>query len=211
MAAVMHLAGLAGLALGMEKWFSLLTPFNLLVMFALLVWTMPERSTRMFLFFLIAFLTGFFCEMVGVRTGYLFGQYSYGEALGPKIMGVPVMIGINWFIVVYASGLLAQQIRHLISQHVALPGRAAYSRWFGVSVIFDGALLATFFDWVMEPAAVQLGFWSWSGGQIPLLNYLTWFGVSLVVLSFFSLGKFRPHSFAIHLLIIQALFFFLAR
>jgi putative membrane protein len=74
-------------------------------------------------------------------------------------------------------------------------------------VIVDGALMATAFDWIMEPAAIKLGFWSWTGGEVPLLNYLTWFMVSLFILSIFSLVKPKPHHFAVNLLLIQAAFF----
>ncbi|NEM04400.1 hypothetical protein G3W01_24170 [Escherichia coli] len=30
-----------------------------------------------------------------------------------------------------------------------------------ISLVLDGALLTVFFDWVMEPVAVKLGFWQW--------------------------------------------------
>jgi putative membrane protein len=78
-------------------------------------------------------------------------------------------------------------------------------------VILDAALIATIFDWIMEPAAVTLGFWSWEGGLIPLLNYLTWFGISLIILFLFTRLRLKQHQFAVNLLLIQASFFMLVR
>jgi putative membrane protein len=63
----------------------------------------------------------------------------------------------------------------------------------------------------MEPAAVNLGFWSWEGGQIPLLNYISWFLISLFLLAVFALMKMKPHAFASNLLLIQAAFFLVLR
>jgi putative membrane protein len=207
LAIAMHLAGAAGIIFGLDNLFGRLTPFNLLVMFGLVLWTLPERPAKIWLFMLIASATGFLAEMVGVHTGILFGNYSYSSVLGAKINEVPILIGINWFIVIYASGLLATQVRSWLVSHVPLPGKAVYSKWIGWSVIVDGALMATAFDWIMEPAAIKLGFWSWTGGEVPLLNYLTWFMVSLFILSIFSLVKPKPHHFAVNLLLIQAAFF----
>jgi putative membrane protein len=67
------------------------------------------------------------------------------------------------------------------------------------------------FDWIMEPAAVKLGFWSWEGGQIPLLNYISWFLLSVFLLAIFSRLKLKPHAFAANLLLIQTAFFLLVR
>ena len=37
-----------------------------------------------------------------------------------------------------------------------------------LSVVVDGATLAVAFDWLMEPVAVNLGYWTWHGnGEIP--------------------------------------------
>lgn len=207
LAIAMHLAGIAGIAFGMEELFGLLTPFNLAVMFLLLIYTAPERSPKLLAFFAVAFTVGFAAEMTGIHTGILFGNYSYGSALGFKINGVPFMIGVNWFIVVYASGMIAVQIRNALAKVIPVTGRAAYSRWLGFSVIIDGALIATLFDLIMEPAAVRLGFWSWEGGQIPTLNYITWFALSALILSLFHKLKLRHHAFAVNLLLIQAMFF----
>ncbi len=210
LAIAMHLAGVLGILFGMQDLFGKLTPFNLLVMFGLLIWTLPQRSPKLLLFLVLASFTGFICEMIGVKTGALFGDYIYGDILGWKINGVPVLISVNWFIVIYGSGMLAVQLRQFIASRFPFKN-AVYSKLLGLSIIIDGALIATLFDWVMEPAAVKLGFWSWEGGHIPLLNYTSWFLISMALLLIFSRLKLKPHIFAVNLLLIQTVFFLIVR
>lgn len=211
LAAVMHAAGLVGIALGWGPLFSLLTPFNLLTMIGLVIWTSPQKNRSFFLFLLVAFLTGLITEIIGVNTSILFGHYEYGTAFGPKIMGVPLLIGLNWFVVVYASGMIAKLLREWISHFTGRHKKLAYSKWVGFSIAFDGALIATAFDFLMEPAAVKLGFWTWNNGDIPMLNYMSWFGISFFLLILFQKLTFPLHKFAIYLLLIQAIFFTILR
>jgi bisanhydrobacterioruberin hydratase len=41
--------------------------------------------------------------------------------------------------------------------------------------------LTVAFDAVMEPVAIALGYWTWTGGAIPLRNYAAWFLISAVL------------------------------
>ena len=209
LAVVMHLAGALGMLFWRRDWFLMLTPFNLLVMFFLLIWTLPEKNKKIYRLFVAAFSIGIIAEMIGVKTGILFGQYQYGNILGFKINGVPMLIGINWFIIVYACGMLALQLRSIFIPACGTLGSSTFIKWIGTSVIIDGAILATIFDVIMEPAATKLGFWSWQNGSIPLMNYLSWFLVSVIILFIFRKIPLKNHPFAINLLIIQALFFLL--
>ena len=38
-------------------------------------------------------------EVTTVET--MFGDYSYGKVLGYQVNNVPVIIGINWFLIIY--------------------------------------------------------------------------------------------------------------
>ena len=82
-----------------------------------------------------------------------------------------------------------------------------------LSVVVDGATLAVFFDWIMEPVAVKLGYWQWLGdGEIPLYNYICWFIISMMLLFVFHrLPLDKENKFAVNLLLIQAMFFLLLR
>ena len=211
LAVIMHGAGALGILYGKRDWFLFLTPFNLLVMILLLGWTLPEKNKRLYIFFAFALLIGLSTEMIGVKTGLLFGHYRYGDTLGLRVMGVPVLIGINWFIVVYACGMAVIQLKNFLHQQFQFQQRAFYSQWIGSSIIINGAVLATLFDYIMEPAAVKLGFWTWNNGNVPMMNYFTWFLVSMVILFVFRNASLKNHPFAINLLIIQAIFFLLLR
>ena len=80
-----------------------------------------------------------------------------------------------------------------------------------LSVILDGALLAVLFDWLMEPVAVKLGYWIWEG-DIPFYNYFCWFVISSLLLWIFDKSRFeKRNKFAVHLLLIQSMFFLLLR
>lgn len=207
-----HLSGFIAIGLLKSQLFVQLTPLNLVVSAGLLFWTQPKHTTGFWVFVALAFTLGFFAEVVGVNTGILFGNYTYGSVLGPKWMGVPYLIGLQWVVVTYCAGIAMAMLQKRVlmvseSEEITVP-----KLWRMASIVLDGALLAVFFDWILEPVAVQLGYWTWAGNEIPLLNYLSWMGVSMVILLFFYIFKFPRHNlFAIHLFMIQVLFFLLMR
>ena len=47
--------------------------------------------------------------------------------------------------------------------------------------ILFATVLMVMLDVFIEPLAEPLGFWRWEGGVIPILNFIGWFGVSLVM------------------------------
>ncbi|MFT3748620.1 MAG: carotenoid biosynthesis protein [Agriterribacter sp.] len=210
---IIHISGLAGMLWGNRQIFVTYTPASLLIMFLLLLWT-QEKCNKHFVFFTLAcLLTGYFAEYIGVHTGILFGNYTYGEVLGTQLNNIPLVIGINWFIMMYCCGTAIHFVTAAIEKRLPDEQLHAYKKWSIASVVIDGALLAVFFDWVMEPVAVKLGFWTWPGdGSIPVLNYISWFGVSVVLLSLFSLLQFhKKNIFALYLLMIQLMFFLVLR
>ena len=104
-AVLFHVIGLAGLLFFNTSFFLAATPINLLLSFALLIWTQKEKNLSFFLFVLLCFGVGVAVEITGINTGILFGDYTYGNVLGYKVQNVPVVIGINWFIIIYCSGI----------------------------------------------------------------------------------------------------------
>ncbi|MEO8172143.1 MAG: carotenoid biosynthesis protein, partial [Sediminibacterium sp.] len=111
LAILFHLSGLIGILFTPYKdWFIQNTALNLCLMTMLLIWTQEGKNISFFVFLLLVFLTGFGAEMIGVNTGRLFGNYYYGEVLGPKRNGVPWLIGLNWFIVIFCSAAVMQNI-----------------------------------------------------------------------------------------------------
>ena len=208
-ALIFHVVGFTGILWIDKAGFAEMTPMNLLLSVLLLIWTQHEWNLRFFLFAFIAFITGIVTEYLGVNYQLLFGHYRYEHALGPKIGGVPWMIGMNWFMVIYCCGITTQMLLNFLWNRMKekeMPLRENVGLW---AVIIDGALLAMMFDWLMEPVAIKLGYWTWlTDGGIPTKNYWDWFFVSAFLMIFFRLLKFpKKNQFALHLLLIQTLFF----
>lgn len=145
---------------GLKPLFQLLTPLGLLVAVILLMVYHHPKNTKSWIAFALIVVISFLAEVIGVNTHHLFGNYEYGVALGPKLWNTPLVIGLNWLILIYCISTLTKQIR---------------DRWYFPLV---GASIMVAFDWLMEPVAVETGMWSWQGGAIPVKNYMDWFLVS---------------------------------
>jgi len=194
-ALLVHTAGVIGIVYFQRDFFLGMTSVNLLLMFTLLLWNEVKLQNRFWYLFILAFAIGFFTEVIGVNTGLLFGSYAYGNYLGPKISGVPLLIGINWFCIVYCSVVAIQ----------CLPSIQNLSPVFAA---LGAAFIATIFDWVMEPVAMEFNYWIWENNQIPFFNYVCWFCIAyLIALIFIYVQKQHTNRFSIPLLMIQFIFF----
>ena len=167
------------------------TPLNLLLSISLLLWNHTEFNKSFFTFFVLTFLTGYFIEVVGVKTGMIFGNYSYGPTLGFKLFDVPVIIGINWLILIYIVGVIFNKLN--------VPGL--------VKSLFGAAVLTTL-DFFIEVVAIKYNFWKWSNYTPPNQNFLAWFVVSFLLLLLFNSMNFsKNNKLAQGLFIIQLVFF----
>jgi bisanhydrobacterioruberin hydratase len=212
-ALLIHSVGLLGMIWIDKLLFARMTSLNLLLMFFLIIWSQPEKKFSFYIFVLISFLGGMISEMIGVQTGLLFGLYTYGPIMGFQFANVPLIIGLNWFVVLYSALATVHFFMDNLFLKAGLLKAVSSCSPINIKRIFVGALLAVFFDWVMEPVAMKLGFWTWAGdGQIPLLNYLSWFLIATIFLSIFRVLKIKPDNiFAVHLFLIQIMFFLLLR
>lgn len=212
-AILFHSIGLVGLLFFDKSFFLAATPINLLLSFALLIWTQTNKNLFFFLFLIACFAVGIAVEIIGINTGLLFGDYTYGNVLGPKVQNVPLLIGVNWFLIIYCCGISINTLLMKAINRIAADTGKNPMALKALSVIIDGATLAVLFDWLMEPVAVKLGYWVWNGdGSIPMFNYICWFVVSLLLLSIFHFAKFnKQNKFAVNLLLIQLMFFLLLR
>lgn len=167
-----------------------LSPYTLLLSFFILMNSYRWKSPVVWVAVLV-FLLGFTAEWVGVQKGWLFGVYHYGSNLGPKLAGVPLIIGINWAMLTLATGAAAASILK--------------NRW---AIILVAALLMTGLDYVMEPVAVENGYWYWKDGKIPLYNYVCWFLVALLAQGInVGISKAKPNNTSWTLLLLLVLFF----
>lgn len=191
---IVYTVGIIGIAGNFDDRFVLLTPVNLLLSLGLVFWTHPTAYAPLWKLAALCFITGVLIEIAGVQTGLIFGDYQYGPVLGPKIFGTPLMIGVNWTMLVYGAGSV---INRLLSDTLPIWIKAAF-----------GAILMTLLDVLIEPVAMELNFWSWKDHIIPVQNYIAWFFVALPLLAayFKLLGK-TTNKVAILLFILQFLFF----
>ena len=100
-------------------------------------------------------------ESVGVATGFPYGRFYYGDALGPTIAGlVPFLLPLSYAPLVVGAVAAAWGGRSRLL-HVA-----------------QAALLLVWMDAVLDPGATSLGFWVWPEGGVysgvPPSNYGGW-------------------------------------
>jgi putative membrane protein len=174
----MHIAGILGLLLPFsQELFKMLVPFNLLANAAIIIYYQKERNIYYWLVMLLVMLVGFWIEVVGVHTGIVFGIYWYKTTLGYKFLEVPLLIAVNWLIVIFTTSALVAPLR--------------MSKWLKV-------LLATFLtvglDVLIEPTAIKLDFWDWQNGIVPLQNYLGWFFTALILHIALVLAPFEKRN-----------------
>lgn len=171
-----HTVGLIGLCVPSSRSLFLKTvPFHLLLMMAILTVCHRPKTGRFFLFVAVTFVVGIVVEWVGVHKAWLFGHYYYGGTLGLKVDGIPLIIGVNWGMLIYAAGVTMQKLPLNI---------------FGRMV--TGSVILVVLDLLIEPLAAPLDYWHWQDNHIPVYNYVCWFGVSVILLYVFQ--KFRFHK-----------------
>lgn len=190
-----HIVGLIGFANEpLVYLFKILVPFHLLLMLGIVLWNNTSWNKHFILFSISIFLFSFLIEMIGTNTGLIFGEYHYGETLGIKLWNTPLMIGVNWFLLVIGVGSALSYL-HLKSN---------------VLTAIIGASMLIFLDWLIEPIAIKFDYWLWSGLDIPLQNYLAWWVLSFIFILIFRRLHFNKQNIvAVFLLLIQFLFFIL--
>jgi putative membrane protein len=188
---VVHMAGLIGIKWIHEDLFLQLSFVSLIIPLLIIIYRL-KISFKSILLLLAVFLISFIAEWLGVNGGYLFGEYVYGKSLGFKIDGVPPLIAINWVLLC------------LVSREITI---RFFSSAFMIVVVSSLLMLAI--DFVIEPVADKLDFWSWSENEIPLSNYRDWFMVALInqmILLFFK-SENKVFSLTLGYLVILVVFF----
>ncbi|BEL09050.1 carotenoid biosynthesis protein [Actinoplanes sichuanensis] len=124
-----------------------------------------------------AMLGGFAVEAIGVATGFPFGTYDYSGQLGPKLLGVPLIIPLAWTWMAWPAWLAALRVAR---------GRVAR-----IAVAACG--LAAW-DLFLDPQMVAEGYWRWHDPVpalpgvpgIPVGNYLGWLGFAILLMTLLS-------------------------
>lgn len=144
-----------------------------------LVHAFITRGPRYVLTFISVVLPiAFAAEVIGVHTGFPFGDYSYSSQLGLMAWDVPLLIPLAWFMMMYPCWLIANAMH---KKPIIQIGIAAW-------------LMATW-DLFLDPQMVNEGFWVWysdsgSTTEIPLSNFFGWLLIAVIVFSI--LNKVLP-------------------
>ncbi len=190
---IIYTVGMIGLNTEFKNEIAALTPYTLVLSAIVLLLNHREWNRYFVIFVAFAAISGYLIELIGIESKLIFGTYSYGKTLGYKLYEVPIVMGLNWFLMVYSCGMVANLFR------------------FGVFIkSIVGAFLMVILDLSLEPVAVNLDFWTWENGIIPIQNYIAWFIVAFVLLIYFhKLELKKMNRIAVGLFIIQYIFFFI--
>ncbi len=183
--------GIVGILSEYKGWFVEKTAFNLSLSFLILILYQKNYSLLLLWGFLFCYLIGFIAEYLGVNFGLIFGSYIYPDTLGPQIGGVPMIIGINWFLITFCVASIIFPIK----LHIILK-------------ILLATVITVLIDFMIEPVAMALDFWNWENNEIPIQNYIGWAIISFLIYSFYAIIKIpTANKIALMLLIWQVVFF----
>lgn len=190
---IFYAVGLTGILLEVTRsLFIRLTPLALLISAGMLI--LHHKGTfrrKDFILLILLYIAGFVLEMIGVNTGLIFGNYSYGSGLGLKIAETPLMIGINWVLLVYCTSAITETTK--------------WKSWITVPL---AASILLIYDMILEQVAPSMDMWSWSEGVIPMQNYLAWWIIAFIMHVLVKLFDFRfQNKIALPVLLIQFIFF----
>ena len=187
-----HLSGLLGLLYIDKNLFASLTPLNLFISTTLLFVNQTNATRMKFFIVFTIFFVGMIAEILGVQYGLIFGNYEYGNNLGLKLLGVPILIGFNWVVLTIICGSISSKI---------------FKKSKVLSIIF-GVILMLLIDITLEPIAPVLDYWEFSGSKVPLQNYIGWGITSLITQTLYQyFYKNKEFIFSFNLFVAQFLFF----
>ncbi|WP_248516982.1 bisanhydrobacterioruberin hydratase [Salinarchaeum laminariae] len=119
-------------------------------------------------------------ELVGVNTGFPYGDFSYQRELGPMLFGeIPLALPV-FFVPILLNGYLLGLL--------ALGDRADR-----LAVRFPVVVaLVVLLDLVLDPGAVSLSFWAWAEPGVyygvPIVNFLGWVLAATVAVGILTLA-----------------------
>lgn len=151
-------------------------------------------------------------EIIGVKTGFPFGDYRYTGLMGAQVFGIPWIIPVCWFIILINAYIV-------ISALVVSRGEEV-SRDAHLLLILLTALVVTLTDVNLEPVAVNVRlYWFWMDMDrvfygIPRLNFFGWFAISVTLASalvhILDPRRWRPSTAWVSLALLASLQLFFA-
>lgn len=145
-----------------------------------------RRGTSIFAAFCVGF--GSIAELLSLRTGFPFGHYHFTDVMGPKVLGLPVLLALAYLGIGYVSWILAL----LILGYDGKPLQGARI----ASLPLLASMIMTAWDLSMEPDWATLDrAWIWHQGGayfgVPISNFFGWFGTAYAYYLAFALYRVR--------------------
>jgi uncharacterized membrane protein len=161
---IIHIVGVIGLNIASTKTiFQELTSLNLLISYFFVFLYHKKFDNNFFIFFVFSFCLGLGVEILGVKTGFPFGNYTYTSTLGIRFLEVPLMIGVNWAVLTYCTASLVEKLTKNV-----------------IIRVFLGALTMVSLDVLLEFFAIKHSLWIWTNASYPSINnFIGWFVCSL--------------------------------
>ena len=159
---LVYVSGAVGLLIN-PSFFIPFTPYTLSLTCIVFLIHQPLNKLNFVLGFLCIAIIGFASEVIGVKTGLVFGDYHYGSSLGYKLLGVPLVISLNWALLITCGIILTK----------SLSANKAVSAFYSAGLI-------TLIDVLIEQLAPSLDFWYFNTGFAGIHNYLGWFILSFI-------------------------------
>lgn len=134
---------------------------------------------------ILLFLLGIYATLIetfAITTGFPYGNFIYSDLLGFRLFNlVPWTVAFAWTPLMLAA--------------YTITARFDFKLWLRIVMI---AVFLLMFDMVLDPGAVYMKFWTYSGGGffygVPLSNFAGWILSGLIGAGIieFLIGKFNP-------------------
>jgi putative membrane protein len=139
---------------------------------------------RIIQFLVLCLGVGTVAESVSLRTGFPFGEYYFGDVMGPKLFHLPVLLALAYVGIGYVAWVLAL----LILGYPGNPMRGI--RVVALPVMASSIMMA--WDLSMDPDWSTLDHaWIWQHGGayfgVPISNFFGWFLTAYVYYQAFAL------------------------
>ncbi len=176
-----------------REFFISLTPVTVIFSFGILMFFHNGFNRNFWIFVSLILILSFLIEYTAIHISAVFGIHYYGNSLGYKVLGVPLLMSVNSLMLVYCSISAVSRID--------LPGQFQ---------LLLSAMIIVAYYFVMELVAPRLDFLYRPSGNAPVLNYFALFIAALFLITLSKTLRINfQNKIAISLLIIQFLFLIL--
>jgi bisanhydrobacterioruberin hydratase len=155
--------------------------------YALVVYTKNKRGVVALI--VLSFLA-YIIETSAIKTGFPYGSFTYNNTLGLQLFWVtPITVPFAWVPLVVGSYFLAKRVSNST-----------------VELLVTATIVLVVTDLILDPGAVALGFWAYSGESffydVPLSNFVGWVFTGFIGVSIlhFIVGNHVKQHYSSYLL-----------